>query len=293
MNNLSLNELIDYSLGFDSETKQDIFFENMSIESSKELAYNEIQRRSKIYYEDNQIGKIVEKLNFLKSQINSINSSISIIYDYYDNDSYQIMQKIKEYSSDLYAPGFKKLKIEIFQLFSVLDHLWDNDPEYLRYTSKFWNSQYPQPYISSSGFELDLLFTKDFCCKINNTYLLSTELLPNTLRECKNADVLIFPLFLSNHLKENEIFEFLLYYQIMKWKYSTIIFIMFHEDNENRVIKIQEFFWNRILEYYRKNVFYFEKIVFNKINIKNHFFEGCNDFFDILDSQSFSFKFSK
>lgn len=137
MKDLNISELLEIYNGEKS-------YSNLEIRKSKELALDEINRRKIIYREKNNVSSLLNEINKITININNIDLNffkLAIIDSgYFANDLYicdDILYELSDFSKNVYQKELKDKLIYLNDNYSILKEIWLNDPEYLRYTSKF------------------------------------------------------------------------------------------------------------------------------------------------------------
>ena len=227
---MDLSKVIEIYLG-------EIILEGMNINQSKEFAFKEIQERTLAYRKKNNIKGLVEQLYHLASKLQIIydnykkNMSISFV-----NRDFLFSEIILfiDYGKQMYHPVLDLLT-EYNSVIGDLTCKWLEDPEHVRYSSKFRERRdnfQSQEYFNNNHLT-DFIFTKTnkWCYYLSG--FLGFDFLKDTIVECVKSDVCLLPIDSSDGsaFDLELIFAFIILYNALKSKNSTLWFV-FYENKE-------------------------------------------------------------
>lgn len=206
MQNLNLDYLIELYLG---ETP----YEGMAPVKVKEMALQEINRRTTDYRISNKIEHLVNHLNALTWTVEMPKSDSLVIFidnAYHDEVSLLAIQ-FEVFSSLLYHPGLSEHWQNINSLTKKLDELWALDPEHLRHSSKFADRRslsVSQEYyqIPSSG---NFIYGKSKTWRYQVSASLGYDYMNGIVQHCLKSEFAVLPLF------------------FIKWKYNRSVVLSF------------------------------------------------------------------
>lgn len=266
---LTFNELLDYYLGFDIDGNEKIWNYLTDITLSKSLAMKEITRRVEIYRNKNMVTDKVQKLLNLSAKYMNLLESRGSEYSclFIDTECGDIKSFIKYLSFF----SFRNCSSELIQIsgelranVNELNHIWDNDPEKLRYDSKF-GGLYSQQYYSDMVLK-DLIFTENNNFNFSNSAILCENfdfIVRYTTRE---FDIVFFPILSSSLLDLSLLNNFVIQYNISKYKKAVLWFLIL---DEKQSFKNADTIFQHISSFETKlrnlNCFYFDQMKYSKI----------------------------
>lgn len=269
MEQLTFDELLDYYLGFGIGGKEKIWNNLTDINLSKSLAFKEITRRVEIYRNKNLVAVKVQKLLNLSAKYMNLLESTGLEYSclFIDTECGDIKSFIKYLSFF----SFRNCNSELIQIsgelranVNELNHIWDNDPEKLRYDSKF-RGLYSQQYYSAKVLK-DLIFTENFNFNYSNSAVFGEGYLDSIVRDTRKYDIVFFPIFNSSELNLGLLNSFIIEYNVIKFKKSVLWFLIVDEKqsfkNEPFILKHINSFETKLIN---KNWFYFDQMKYTKI----------------------------
>ena len=122
MESLPFDEVLDYYHRMDTKTRKQKLYKDLDSRATKELAIQEIDRRNNIY--------ITEHVATRKKEIDELRIEIDRLLNMYNNE--KDIEKRAQIGEIGVAKNRYLKKIE-----KELRIIWENSPEYLRYSSKY------------------------------------------------------------------------------------------------------------------------------------------------------------
>lgn len=236
MKNIDFKELLEYYNGFDFNSGESKLIENFNLEKSKELAYNEIKRRTLEYREMNQIQNKTSTLKSYESHfLNLIKNPKNLFFIQTSWEVFNLIQKLEEYSNKKYASEALILKKKIEDVKSELINLWELDPDNLRYQSKFGGNRLSQQYYSSEIGDFKIIFSSQLEFNYKISQQLQKHYLEIIISESIRYDLVIYPIFLKSKQGYELLLSFVLNHYSLNTHYSKlVILLIMNSSNDER-----------------------------------------------------------
>lgn len=230
MKKLSLNDIIEIYLG-------NSLFQGMEINASKELALQEIKRRTIEYRNINKIPELVSKLNVSLSQSSIIGKTNAVTFVdnlYYVHEIVQIAKKLEAFCLNYFRPNLSLLS-ESYDIINKLDEIWEYDPEHIRHSSKFNDrralsqSQEYYDYPNLGNF----LFTRTKIWRYEISATLGNDYMRNIIDKAIKTDITFLPISSKRgYYNRALILKFILNFYALKSRnsYLWILFVSADQD---------------------------------------------------------------
>ena len=238
MQNLSLNDLIQYYNGFDFTSGNTKIFGNYSYDDSKSMAYNEIQYRAIQYRIQNQVPEKTNRIKELARQLD-FPTKIGKVLFFDTTTGYEVRELANNIAQHSFAVTKQELivfKNELSSVKAELNAIWVNDPDNLRYQSKY-NSQGVCDYFPQTNIQEYALFTKNHTFIIERSPELHREKLMYMYCNFFESDIIIFPLYYIEEQKIEILLELLNNNDIYSKIWIIINESMNHETVLQRVLQ--------------------------------------------------------
>ncbi|MBV5313635.1 MAG: hypothetical protein JZU47_10090 [Prolixibacteraceae bacterium] len=225
MEKLEFNQIIQIYLG-------EIRYNGMEIIQSKELAYLEIQKRIIEYRKENNVEYIVEKLNLIINELKNIELLVAKLLKIKIVNTWMLRGQffdLMDYSNDRYHPA-KDLLNEYNCIVMKLLSIWENDPEHIRYSSKF--NERRTPISSQEYFEpifFDFIRTPSAKFIHESTAILGFDYLTGIIEHCIDSDICIVPIDADSDYEFVHIINFVVLFNIRKCPESILWFVFFQK----------------------------------------------------------------
>ena len=200
MKRLEFNELLGYYNGFNLDTGESLVWHNCTLEQSKTLAYIEIVDRASKYRNEHETEHKAEALIQLYDKFKSIlrlPSDIFIVDTVFTYKASDFCFAVSKQSTMLYNQKIPEINAQIIEKMAELELIWSNDPDNLRYQSKFWGSTVPNQYFKENFVIHNWISTEKQDFRINFSSCLNGENVNLTARNASKYDVIIYPVFNS------------------------------------------------------------------------------------------------
>jgi hypothetical protein len=267
MKNLSLDDVIEIYLGNSS-------FQGMEINKSKELAYNEIKRRSIDYQAINKVTELQNNYNQLLCKFPAIEkvNSITFIDNCYENSVYNLSVELRNFCLKSFQPQLCDLLSEINEILSTLDKIWEYDPEHLRYISKFFERRaLPQSQEYYTFHDLDnIIFTKSKILRYQISATLGFDSMKSILLKCYESEITFLPISITDWAYNRElVLNFIISFNSMT-SVNCSLWILFLANNQmhDKQIEIEKEIISFIRKLKNKRFSLFEQLPFTAIEQK-------------------------
>lgn len=228
MKALDLNTLLEYYNGFSVETGESLIWNNCSIEQSKMLAYNEIMHRSKIYQKEHEVEPKVNKINRIFFDLNSILRSPANIYIVDSgvfSETNNFVSSLSDQTINLYNTKINTINSQLIKQYEEIQNIWKNDPDNLRYQSRFVGARQPNQYLSENIVINTWICTgnRDYSVKISS-HCLDMDYSKHIAKEASKYDRILYPIFRNKGCGEKCLNDFL--YNLMATNQRNIKLIV-------------------------------------------------------------------
>lgn len=199
MEDLDLNKLLEYYNGFSFENGEPLIWNNCTMEQSKNLAYSEITNRSKKYQANNEVENRIQELSLLNNDLKSIlrnPTDIFIIDTGHSSETSNFCRAISMQSNMLYNEKLPEINSQIIEKLEEIELIWKDDPDNLRYQSKFGGRELPCQYIKDNIKIYNWICTEKQDFRVNiSSYYLDRDFLNIIAQNASKYEVIIYPIY--------------------------------------------------------------------------------------------------
>jgi hypothetical protein len=281
MKELSLDEVLEYYNRMDFKTGEQKLYRDFDSRTTKEMAIEEIEKRTKAYRIENKIEEKVAVLEQLLSKIKPCGTALcSVFIDTYDGSDVQHLADIISCQSQKKINhNFIDTANDIRSRIKDLYEIGENDPDNLRYQSKFPGSNnHPYHYNYDALMHNIQMHNYHFIYKISPQIY---ELTISLILSISNSDLIIYPYFASKASKELLI-DFIIMFNAINNKVRPKLLVMLVNDlnfDEQSEQKFEEKSSNLIHSVIGNKFFYSNNIKFISINNQKY---KASDYSDLL-----------
>lgn len=237
------------------------------------MNHNEIQKRAVEYRRNNNINTLLLSLENLLQKVPEKDNilSISIIDNAYGVEAIEFAKQMSQFSLQTYQPDYYNILKEVNSLTNRLCDIWENDPEHIRHSSKFFDRRtlsQSQEYYDSSYLPTINLITKNNKWVYKFTATLCDDYIKGIISQCIYSNIVLLPVGYIEWLYNRQtVFNFFILFNAMKGKH-VVLWLLFMEEedklnnNSNSKIILEDIrcFSDRL---FKKVGFYFDLIPYS------------------------------